>query len=104
MDVQSLRMMLGWSREELAKRSGVSFASVYLIERMETAGAQDDALIVRTLISSHRSRFPKLLIGRDAVSLDHSNDETATVPAGEPQPEPSREMSQASKPLAPRHG
>lgn len=39
------RIMLGWSREQLAQVSGVSLASVYLFERMGTAGLEDDARI-----------------------------------------------------------
>ena len=38
-------MTLGWSFEKLAKTSNVAVASVYLLERMGTAGPEDDASI-----------------------------------------------------------
>jgi transcriptional regulator with XRE-family HTH domain len=41
---------LGWSRERLASESGVSVASVYLVERMQTAGLSDDARIRDALV------------------------------------------------------
>ena len=37
------RMRLGWSREDLARYSGVSVASVYLIERFGSSTEGDDA-------------------------------------------------------------
>lgn len=37
------RMRLGWSREDLARYSGVSVASVYLIERIGSSTESDDA-------------------------------------------------------------
>ena len=42
---QADRMTVGWSREQLARASGVSVASVYLLERMGTAGPDDDSQI-----------------------------------------------------------
>ena len=42
---QADRMTLGWSREQLARASGVSAASVYLLERLGSAGPEDDARI-----------------------------------------------------------
>jgi len=36
-------MSLGWSFEKLAKESGVAVASAYLLERMGTAGPEEDA-------------------------------------------------------------
>ena len=43
MNVRVARMSLGWSFERFAKESGVAVASVYLLERMGTAGPEDDA-------------------------------------------------------------
>lgn len=47
------RMSVGWSREQLARASGVSVAAVYLLERMGTAGPEDDARI-RTVLAQGR--------------------------------------------------
>ncbi|MGI4806875.1 MAG: hypothetical protein ACRYF2_02070, partial [Janthinobacterium lividum] len=38
-------MTLGWSREDLAQYSGVSIASVYLMERSGSSTEGDDARI-----------------------------------------------------------
>lgn len=58
MHVRSLRMLSRWSREDLARRSGVSIASVYLIERLGTAGPEDDALIARVLLADRLANEP----------------------------------------------
>ena len=42
---QADRMTLGWSREDLAQYSGVSIASVYLMERSGSSTEGDDARI-----------------------------------------------------------
>jgi len=42
---QADRIFLGWSHEQLARLSGVSVASVYLLERLGTAGPDDDTRI-----------------------------------------------------------
>ena len=39
------RMRLGWSREDLARYSGVSVASVYLVERLGNSTEYDDGRI-----------------------------------------------------------
>ena len=39
------RMRLGWSREDLARYSGVNVASVYLLERLGSSTESDDARI-----------------------------------------------------------
>lgn len=96
MDIRSLRILLGWSKEDLARRSGVPFASVCLLERMGTAGPEGDALMTRVLLASHRSRFPKLLLGCDIVPLEPANDDCGIVLECDPQSESSREGSQPS--------
>lgn len=97
MDIRSIRMLLGWSREELAKQSGVSFASVYLLERMGAAGPRDDLLITRTLLEAHRRRSRNLLFGNDAVPLEHATDDTAVMPAAERRAPPERRDEQPPK-------
>ena len=42
---QADRLTVGWSREQLARASGVGVAAIYLLERMGTAGPEDDARI-----------------------------------------------------------
>ena len=37
-------MSLGWSREHLARVSGVSLASIYVLERLGSSGEQEDEL------------------------------------------------------------
>lgn len=49
---QNARIRLGWSRERLASVSGVSVSSIYLIERTQTAGSNDDARIREALVSA----------------------------------------------------
>ena len=49
MSVQSARMGLGWSIEKLANESGVAVASIYLLERMGSAGPEDDGKVRDTL-------------------------------------------------------
>ena len=49
MSEQSDRMELGWSREHLAKISGVDLAAIYLLERLGTAGFEADARIRKSL-------------------------------------------------------
>ena len=44
---QADRITVGWSHEQLARASGVSVASVYLLERMGTAGPEDDTRILQ---------------------------------------------------------
>lgn len=39
------RLTVGWSREDLARISGVEIASIYLLERLGTAGPRDDKRI-----------------------------------------------------------
>jgi len=43
------RVNLGWSREQLARASGVTVAAVYLLERMGYAGSEDDARVRKSL-------------------------------------------------------
>ena len=58
---QSTRMGLGWLPEQLAQKSGVSTASVYLLERMGTAGPEDDARIRNTLTKGQVERSRRTL-------------------------------------------
>ena len=54
------RIALRWSREQLARASGISVAAVYLFERMGTAGLEDDVRIRSTLIQlSHNNNIEK---------------------------------------------
>jgi len=46
---QADRIKLGWSREKLARQSGVSVASVYLIERIGGSIETDDARVREAL-------------------------------------------------------
>jgi transcriptional regulator with XRE-family HTH domain len=46
---QADRMKLGWSREDLARYSNVSLASIYLIERLGSATPDDDVRIRNAL-------------------------------------------------------
>jgi len=55
---QADRMLVGWSREQLARASGVSVAAVYLLERMGTAGLEDDAQI-RNVLAQRRSEHTR---------------------------------------------
>lgn len=101
MDVRSLRLLLGWSRENLAKRSGVPIASVYLIERMGTAGPEDDALMVRVLLVDRKSRSLKRLLVNEFSPAEHANDAFLAAPASEPHPS---SYPDASRRAAPRCG
>ncbi len=47
--MRELRMRLGWSEARLAKESGVTIASVFLVERLGTAGTADDLRISEAL-------------------------------------------------------
>ena len=49
---QANRRTVGWSREQLAQASGVSLASVYLFERIGTAGSEDDTRIRNALLQA----------------------------------------------------
>lgn len=53
------RMTIGWSREQLARASGVSVASVYLLERMGTAGPEDDARVQNALAKGRSKLVPR---------------------------------------------
>jgi hypothetical protein len=53
-------MLLGWSETYLAKVSGVSAASIYLIERMGSAGDVDDGLIRAALAHGKEERFRRV--------------------------------------------
>ena len=73
MNVRSARMSLGWSIEKLAKESRVTVASVYLLERMGTAGPEDDAkmwdvlngrLAERSPEAAGRTQVPQLILKR----------------------------------------
>lgn len=44
------RMRLGWSREDLARYSGVSIASIYLVERLGSATEADNERIHDALV------------------------------------------------------
>ena len=55
---QADRMMLGWTREQLAQMSGVSLASVYLFERMGTAGSNEDVRI-RNALAQAKADFAR---------------------------------------------
>ena len=46
---QADRIRLGWSHERLARASGVTVAAVYLLERLGSAGLEDDARIRNSL-------------------------------------------------------
>ena len=46
---QHARMTLGWTREHLARVSGVNVASVYLLERLDFSGSDDDLRIRNAL-------------------------------------------------------
>lgn len=46
---QDVRMTLGWSREHLARVSGVSVAAVYLLERLGYSGSNDELRIREAL-------------------------------------------------------
>lgn len=86
MDVRSLRLLSGWSREDLAKRGGVPIASVYLVERMGTAGPEDDALMIRALLADRKSKSLKRLLVNEFSPAEHANDAFLAAPAGEPHP------------------
>jgi transcriptional regulator with XRE-family HTH domain len=47
--VRDLRVRLGWSEAKLAKESGVTVASIFLIERLGTAGLTDDLRVLEAL-------------------------------------------------------
>ncbi|RYE93865.1 MAG: XRE family transcriptional regulator [Oxalobacteraceae bacterium] len=98
MDVRSLRLLLGWSREDLAKRSGVPIASVYLIERMGTAGPEDDGLMIRVLLADRKSKSLKRLLVNEFSPTEPANDVSLAAPASElhasSQPEASRHTAQ----------
>lgn len=83
MDVRSLRLLLGWSREDLAKRSGVPIASVFLNERMGTAGPEDDGLMVRVLLADQRSRSLKLLLVDEFSPAEPADDASLAASASE---------------------
>jgi len=70
----------------LAKRSGVAVASVYLIERMGTAGPEDDALMVRALLADRKSKsFTRRLVNEFSPA-EHANDASVAAPASEAHP------------------
>ncbi len=43
------RALIGWSRDQLAEASNVPVSSIYLLERLGTAGTQDDKQILAAL-------------------------------------------------------
>lgn len=53
-------MRLGWSREDLARYSGVSVASVYLIERLGSSSENDDARMRDALARALAARGAEL--------------------------------------------
>ena len=58
------RISLGWSREQLARASGVSVVAIYLLERMGAAGSEDDTRIQNALAQGKSS-----MIGAASVSM-----------------------------------
>jgi hypothetical protein len=64
---------LGWPRERLAVESGVSVASVYLLERALTAGSEEDARIREALVLALVRRLDsKRLSAREMVVLSRT--------------------------------
>lgn len=101
MDIRSLRSLSGWSREDLAKRSGVHIASVYLIERVGTAGPEDDALMLRVLLADRQSKSLRRLLVNGFSPAEHANDAFLAASAGEPH---CASYSDASRRAVPRRG
>lgn len=50
------RMLLGWTREHLARVSGVAVSSIYVLERLGSAGERDDELI-RAALAEAKAMF-----------------------------------------------
>jgi transcriptional regulator with XRE-family HTH domain len=70
---QDARISLGWSRERLAVESGVSVASIYLLERALTAGPDEDARIREALVVALVRRWNgKRLSAREMVVLSRT--------------------------------
>ena len=68
--LQSFRAEFGWSREKLAHESGVQVSSVYLLERLGTAGPEDDAKVFNTLARCHLDRLRLSRLERVSVCHD----------------------------------
>ena len=73
---QLARTSLGWSFEQLAKESGVEVASVYLLERLGTAGPDDDARMWDILNKHLLERSQGAAVQKPEQSIDF---ETSSV-------------------------
>ena len=63
------RISIGWSRKQLSRASDVSVASIYLLERMGTAGPEDD-LRIRTVLARLKTKH-----GRQVFDLGFPQNE-----------------------------
>ncbi len=50
------RIAVGWTREQLAVASNVSVSAIYLLERVGTAGPEDDVRIRAALAQAELER------------------------------------------------
>lgn len=46
---RAARALIGWSRDQLAEASNVPVSSIYLLERLGSAGSQDEKRILAAL-------------------------------------------------------
>lgn len=66
------RMKLGWSREDLARYSGVNVASVYVLERLGSSTEQDDARMRDALARGFAARHAEPNRGQASTAADAS--------------------------------
>jgi transcriptional regulator with XRE-family HTH domain len=87
----SVREALGWSRDRLAKASGVPMSAIYLLERLGWEGTPSDRRIVLALELAARERLAasslvdRLSAARQAEEDHYLNAERALSIVGAPQ-------------------
>ncbi len=83
-EVRAARARLGWSRDQLAEASDVPVSSIYLLERLGSAGEQDDKRILAALERAEVQRENATSFATSSTACDAAADLSA--PAVQVQP------------------
>lgn len=76
------RALLGWSRDQLAEASNVPVSSIYLLERLGSAGTQDDKRILAALNEQTLSGTKPLSSATSAVESAPKDDRQSSISLG----------------------
>ena len=68
-NVLTVRLLLGWSREHLARSSNVPVSSVYILERLGHTASVDDKRIIDTLVAANTCWRTAALLALQSVDV-----------------------------------